>query len=1098
MSMQKLRTVLLGMTLLGVISTPGSGQAETRSLSGPTFDQRVASHRAVEEVYWRHRLWPEENRTSKPSLDAVLSPSLVRRRAEDALLLSAALEVYWGRPITGAQLQAEIDRQARDSRQPGVLRELWQALGSDPQLVAETLARPVLAERLARSSFAEDRRFAGRSFDAWWLGVRGGLAMPSEQPSFPYRLPRIAGSARPGGDWNPTFSLPEAEVEATAVWTGSEMIVWGGTTEGGGGKFNSGSRYDPATDTWRPTSAVEAAAPRKQHSAVWTGTEMIVWGGCGQLDEHDCQIDTGGRYDPITNTWQPTSQVDAPGPRMDHTAVWTGSEMIVWGGCAFVRDDCVPEAVGSDGGAYDPETDSWRATSLAGAPTGRHFHTAVWTGTEMIVWGGQDDNTVFNTGGRYAPAADSWTPTTTAGAPSPRWDHTAVWTGNRMIVWGGCPQVTFCSDAVGTGGQYSPATDRWRPVQQAGAPAPRGGHTAVWTGREMVVWGGCSGNFCGGTFLDSGGRYRPRSDSWTPTSQVNTPQPRTGHLAVWTGSLMVVWGGDRVALYGSPRTGGRYDPRSDTWTPTNASEAPSARYFHTIVWTGAEMIVWGGDDRIFGTISTGGRYTPATDSWQPTATAGAPGPRFGHSALWTGTEMIVWGGQYGSEIVRTGRRYNPITDTWTPTATAGAPAARSGHSAVWTGSEMIVWGGSGNPLWMNTGGRYDPATDTWTPTATVGAPRGRDAHTAVWTGSEMIVWGGYSNGSINSGGRYDPDTNSWTPTSRAGEPSPRSSHAAVWTGTEMIIWGGWQYDPGLPDLFNDGARYDPATDQWSPITLLSAPSRRAAFAYVWTGTELIVWGGSCFAEDPGCGLGDGQYTGGQYDPAADRWIPTTTSGAPGPFEAVRGIWTGTEMIVWGGIQTDNGTPSNHGGRYVPLQGEDVTPPVISEVAAIGIGEDSATIVWTTDEGATSQVEYGLTPDYGSMTELDPALVLEHGVTLDELASVTEYHFRVRSIDGSGNESVSGDYTFRTIDVVAVTSAEQCWMSEILWVQATGTDPSATLTVYDTNGGEFIGEMDNLGDGRYRGRFDWAPILSQIDVISSSGGMGTRVVAVGSC
>jgi hypothetical protein len=363
----------------------------------------------------------------------------------------------------------------------------------------------------------------------------------------------------------------------------------------------------------------------------------------------------------------------------------------------------------------------------------------------------------------------------------------------------------------------------------------------------------------------------------------------------------------------------------------------------------------------------------------------------------------------------------------------------------------------------------------------------------------MIVWGGYSNGSINSGGRYRPDTNTWSPTSRVGEPSARSSHAGVWTGSLMLIWGGSQYDPGLPDLFNDGARYDPATDSWSPISQLSAPTERAAFAFVWTGQELVVWGGSCEPDYPEgtCNSGDAVFTGGQYDPAADSWRPTTTVGAPGPILATVGIWTGTEMIVWGGLQSDNSTLTHMGGRYVPIQGEDVTPPVISEVAATDVEEDSATIVWITDEGATSQVEYGLTPEYGSITPLDENLVLNHSVSLSDLTDVTLYHFRVRSTDGAGNESVSTDFTFRTIDTVAIIQADFCFISGILTVRATGTDPTATLTVYVT-GGALIGELTNLGGGKYRGVFDWPHSLSQIDVISSSGDMATRAVTVGSC
>src|SRR5262245_40334051 len=82
--------------------------------------------------------------------------------------------------------------------------------------------------------------------------------------------------------------------------------------------------------------------------------------------------------------------------------------------------------------SMDRRTEVWTATSRTNAPTARELHTAVWTGSEMIIWGG-----FANTGGRYDPSTDSWTATSTTNAPTGRFGHTAVWTGNEMIVWGG-------------------------------------------------------------------------------------------------------------------------------------------------------------------------------------------------------------------------------------------------------------------------------------------------------------------------------------------------------------------------------------------------------------------------------------------------------------------------------------------------------------------------------------------------------------------------------------------------------------------------------------------------------------------------------------
>lgn len=94
-------------------------------------------------------------------------------------------------------------------------------------------------------------------------------------------------------------------------------------------------------------------------------------------------------------------------------------------------------------------------------------------------------------------------------------------------------------------------------------------------------------------------------------------------------------------------------------------------------------------------------------------------------------------------------------------------------------------------------------------------------------------------------------------------------------------------------------------------------------------------------------------------------------------------------------------------------GNDVTGPTIVDVRAENVGSTTADIKWSTDEASTTQIDYGTTTSYGSTTVLDSTLVNQHSVPLSGLASNTLYHYRVRSIDPSGNETVSGDYTFQT-------------------------------------------------------------------------------------
>ena len=119
---------------------------------------------------------------------------------------------------------------------------------------------------------------------------------------------------------------------------------------------------------------------------------------------------------------------------------------------------------------------------------------------------------------------------------------------------------------------------------------------------------------------------------------------------------------------------------------------------------------------------------------------------------------------------------------------------------------MIVWGGE-DDTFLNTGGRYNPSTDSWVATSTSNAPEARAWHTAVWTGSnEMIVWGGYGGGpnELNTGGRYHPGTDTWTVTSTINAPIAREGHTAVWTGTEMLVWGG--VTGQSPPFSDDGGR----------------------------------------------------------------------------------------------------------------------------------------------------------------------------------------------------------------------------------------------------------------------------------------------------
>ena len=332
---------------------------------------------------------------------------------------------------------------------------------------------------------------------------------------------------------------------------------------------------------------------------------------------------------------------------------------------------------------------------------------------------------------------------------------------------------------------------------------------------------------------------------------------RTSHVAVWTGDRALVWGGHRGGLFSrfdAAEDGLSFDPVSGGWQPI--SEPPLPPFIPAFgAWTSEELLVLGTTTRGFDVV--GAAYQPASRSWR---TIPFPFRRSsGFTGVWTGTELVVWGGpDHSAHPRRRGLIYDPSTDSWRITSPSPIPG-RWSHSAVWTGTEMIVWGGSNADSDLADGAAYDPATDTWR-TIAPGPLSSRQWLPLIWTGREVIVWGGSSfSRSKADGAAYDPISDSW----RRLPPAPlrpRHYHSVTWTGSEVVIFGGYNYHR----VFRDGVAYDPAADSWRRIA--KAPIHaRCCHSALWTGTEIFVFGGT----NGGGAMAHGD--GALYDPVRDRW-----------------------------------------------------------------------------------------------------------------------------------------------------------------------------------------------------------------------------------
>ena len=518
----------LSTTLVWIGAVLGSiPHAQARDL---TFEDRVKAQEAIERVYYSHQIG-----TTRLFEEAV-PRFLLEQKVRAYLKQSAALEKFWNTAVTADMLQQEMVRMVRQTRMPERLRELYAVLGDDPFLIQECLARPVLVDRLSRNFFAYDATLHAKTRQGA-ESLRDDLAQGSLDP--------------------------RAEVPGRTVVQLIRVDAVEGVRAAVERDRSSAARGDPSRLELQPDA--------------FNGYRDRLPARVGEIAQVQEERETFVIRVVLNRTEDEIKVASFAVPKLSWDAWWNS----VAGGLNEASVDAVAAAnhslplprsegsgVISDAGC--PADDTWDNGSLDDLPGPRTHHTAVWTGSLMVIWGGYDGS-FLNTGARYDPATDTWTPVSTTNAPSGRGEHTAVWTGSRMVVWGG---GSGSSGLTNTGGRYDPTTDTWTPTSTANAPSARSGHTAVWTGSRMVVWGGNDGET-----VNTGARYDPATDTWTPTSMANAPSGRYQHSAVWTDSLMVVWGG-----FGGPylNTGGRYDPATDTWTPMSTTNAPSARDGHKI------------------------------------------------------------------------------------------------------------------------------------------------------------------------------------------------------------------------------------------------------------------------------------------------------------------------------------------------------------------------------------------------------------------------------------------------------------------------------------------------------------------------------------
>src|SRR5262245_8882776 len=307
----------------------------------------------------------------------------------------------------------------------------------------------------------------------------------------------------------------------------------------------------------------------------------------------------------------------------------------------------------------------------------------------------------------------------------------------------------------------------------------------------------------------------------------------------------------------------------------------------TSVWTGKQMLVFGRDQRTAldsrgkpyatGAVNVAAAYDPASRTWRKLSPPAKTSAFMGLSSVWTGKEMLVWG--QGTQLA-----YNPSTAMWRRLPASRLLRIHDGFGAVvWTGKEMVGWGGGCCGDAFSDGVAYNPRTNTWRPLPQ--APlQGSQHPLGVWTGREYVVVAG------RQAAAYNPARNAWRHI--AAPPPVDASATAVWAGNVLVLAGGSR----------DGVSYVPSKNRWRRLP--SLPAGRAGKVVVFDGARVLMWGGA--------------RGGASLIPGDAKWTPFAHGPLPSRLEPTA-VWTGTKLIVWGG------TPTKTWGHYAEVGGEYTLP-----------------------------------------------------------------------------------------------------------------------------------------------------------------------------
>ncbi|HEX8762447.1 MAG TPA: Ig-like domain-containing protein [Candidatus Saccharimonadales bacterium] len=508
---------------------------------------------------------------------------------------------------------------------------------------------------------------------------------------------------------------------------------------------------------------------------------------------------------------------------------------------------------------------------------------------------------------------------------------------------------------------------------------------------------------------------------WNPTTNIFTDVPLSaanaglfcsGHATDADGNLIVMGGHE-------PDSSGiknvySFNPTTKAWTRKADMQYP--RWYPSVTQMPDNRMITFSGQSVQGTfVNTPEIFNAKTNTMStvPISTPQLREIQYPQTSVLPSGKILAISTEQGGVMT-----YNPSNNAWTNTGTTQVPFG------VWTsfapGKYLITGGGEdfnsydvGNPGTSQKKSRIlDMTNDTpvWSDAGTMNQGRSFHNVTMLPTGKALAIGGApqvtdFAEVGTVTAEQWDPATKTWTAMANPAKPRMYHSTSLLLPDGRVLSAGGGRLKNIPPDQLN-AQIYSPSyMFQGARPTITSGPSAishnstmdfvspeaadiaKVSFVSLGSVTHTADWN-QHFMELPFTRNGD----------TLSINTPANTNLAPDNYYMV--------FLV-----NSAGVPSQ--AKIVKLSTPDTGAPTVTNVQATSVTGTAATISWTTNEDSDSQVEYGPTTSYGSSTTLDATLSTSHSQNLTGLTSGTQYHYRVKSKDASGNLTTSGDYTFTT-------------------------------------------------------------------------------------